>query len=346
LSVAIALNSRTPVIPGGGHGTIQEIRVANLDPKLFIEEQVRMISAAVGRNPAISALSGGVGSSAVTLIGSRALGDGLLACFIDNGLMREGEPERVVSLFGKLGVRVRLVDAREDFLEALKGIKAPEEKGEAVAQTLYKKVFGRLVRETGAKHLLQGTFLTEVDEAIGGIKRQQECFGYKILEPLVQLRQDGVRQVAEALGLPVSVYQGMPFPGTALAARVIGEATPERLALVRKATSITEECLASAGVFQCMAILHEDRVGGVRGSKREPGLQIEIRCWDIHDGRRAFPSRLDWETLEDLSLRILDEVPGVVSVTYHVAPKPPSAMEAAGDWNRGFARMEADPSCF
>jgi GMP synthase (glutamine-hydrolysing) len=313
--------------------------VANLDPKLFIAEQVRMISEAVGRNSAINALSGGVDSSTVTLIGNRALGDRLLTYFIDNGLMREGEPEQVVNLFEKLGVRVQLVDAREEFLKALKGIKDPEEKREAVTQTFYKKVFGRLVRETGAKHLLQGTILTDVDETIAGIKRQhnvfeqlginpEEAFGYKILEPLVQLRKDGVRKVAEALGLPASVYNRMPFPGPALAARVIGEATPERLALVRKATSITEECLASAGVFQCMAILHEDRVTGMRGSKREFGLQIEIRCWDTHDARRAFPTRLDWETLEDLSLRILDEVPGVVSVTYNIAPKPPSTMEA------------------
>ncbi len=318
---------------------IQEIPVASLDAKRFIEEQAKSISETVGGDTAINALSGGVDSSAVTLIGHKALGSRLLTYFIDNGLMREGEPDQVVRLFAGLGVRVQLIDAREEFMKALKGIEDPEEKREAVTQTFYKKVFGRLVRETGAKFLLQGTILTDVDETVAGIKRQhnvfeqlginpEEAFGYKILEPLVQLRKDGVRVVAEALGLPASVFRRMPFPGPALAARVIGEASPERLALVRKATAVTEDCLGSSGAFQCMAILHKDRVTGMREGKRDFGLQIEIRCWDTHDARRAFPTRLDWEVLENLSLRILDEVPGVVSVTYNIAPKPPSTMEA------------------
>jgi len=318
---------------------IQEIPAKSLEAKKFIEEQAALISQAVGSNVAINALSGGVDSSTVTLIGHKALGSRLKTYFVENGLMREGEPARVVSLFRDLGVEVELVDAREDFFKALKGITDPEEKREAVTQTFYKKVFGRLVRESGAKHLLQGTILTDVDETVAGIKRQhnvfeqlginpEEAFGYRILEPLVQLRKDGVRKVAEALGLPASVYNRMPFPGPALAARVIGEATPERIALVRKATAITEELLAASGAFQYMAILHEDRVTGMRDGKRDFGFQIEIRCWDSHDARRAFPTRLAWETLEDLSLRILDGVPGVVSVTYNIAPKPPSTMEA------------------
>jgi GMP synthase (glutamine-hydrolysing) len=319
--------------------TIQEIPATGLDSKKFIEEQANMIRKAVGKDPAINALSGGVDSSTVTLIGHKALGGHLKTYFIENGLMRQGEPERVVALFRDLGVHVQLVDAREEFIGALKGIKDPEEKREAVTQTFYKKVFGRLVRETGAKCLLQGTILTDVDETVAGIKRQhnvfeqlginpEEAFGYKILEPLVQLRKDGVRKVAEALGLPASVYSRMPFPGPALAARIIGEVTAERLSLVRKATAITEETLGSIGAFQCMAILHEDRVTGMRNGKRDFGMQIEVRCWDSLDARRAIPTRIEWETLEHLSLRILDEVPGVVSVTYNIAPKPPSTMEA------------------
>jgi GMP synthase (glutamine-hydrolysing) len=318
---------------------IQEILAKNLDTKKFIEEQAKAINDAVGQNLAINALSGGVDSSAVTMIGHKALGDRLKTYFINNGLMREGEPESVVSLFRDMGVHVQLIDAREEFFKALKGIKDPEEKREAITQTFYKKVFGRLVRESGARHLLQGTILTDVDETVAGIKRQhnvfeqlginpEEAFGYRILEPLVQLRKDGVRKVAEALGLPESVYNRMPFPGPALSARVIGEATPERIALVRKATAITEEVLASAEAFQYMAILHEDRVTGMRDGKRDFGLQIEIRCWDSLDARRAVPTRLEWEILEHLSLRILDEVPNVVSVTYNIASKPPSTMEA------------------
>jgi GMP synthase (glutamine-hydrolysing) len=318
---------------------IQEIPAASLDPVKFIEEQARAIRDAVGQNPAINALSGGVDSATVTMIGHKALGDGLKTFFVQNGLMREGEPERIVAIFRELGVHVQLVDARDEFLSALKGIKDPEEKREAITQTFYKKVFGRLVRETGAKHLLQGTILTDVDETVAGIKRQhnvfaqlginpEDAFGYKILEPLVQLRKDGVRKVAEAAGLPASIFKRMPFPGPALAARVIGEVTAEKLELVRKATAITEDILASSGAFQYMAILHEDRVTGMRDGKRDFGLQIEIRCWDSLDARRAIPTRLDWEVLENLSLKILEGVPGVVSVTYNIAPKPPSTMEA------------------
>jgi GMP synthase (glutamine-hydrolysing) len=318
--------------------TIREIPTSSLDPQQFIAEQVKQISSAVGSGLSINALSGGVDSSTVTLLGHKALGDRLKTYFIDNALMREGEPKKVVSLFKELGVHVELVDARDEFLRALKGITDPEEKREAVTQTFYKHVFGRLVRGSGARHLLQGTILTDVDETVAGIKRQhnvfeqlgidpQEAFGYQIIEPLIQIRKDGVRKVAKALGLPSSIYQRMPFPGPALAARVIGEATPERIALARRATAITEAELASTGAFQYMAILHEDRVTGMRNGRREFGCQIEIRCWESVDARAATPTRLPWETLENLSRRILAEVPGVVSVTYNIAPKPPSTME-------------------
>ena len=316
----------------------KELKTADLDASKFIAEKVAEISAAVGDGPAINALSGGVDSSTVTMLGHQALGDRLKTYFIENGLMREGEPQRVISLFASLGVRVELVDARERFFAALKGLTDPEEKREAVTQTFYKDVFAKLVRESGAKYLLQGTILTDVDETVAGIKRQhnvfeqlgidpQEAFGYQIIEPLAQLRKDGVRKVAAALGLPASVYQRMPFPGPALAARVIGEVTPERIALVRQATAITEEELADTKAFQCMAILHNDRVTGMRGGRRDYGLQIEIRCWDSVDARTATPTRLPYDVLERLSGRILNEVPGVVSVTYHIAPKPPSTME-------------------
>jgi len=318
---------------------IKEITVAQLDTNEFIREKAAEISRIVGNGVAINALSGGVDSSAVTMLGHKALGDRLKTYFIDNGIMREGEPQEIVSVFKKLGVKVEIVDAQDEFFSALKGITDPEEKREAITQTFYKKVFGNLVKKSGAKHLLQGTILTDVDETVAGIKRQhnvfeqlgidpQEAFGYKIIEPLVQLRKDGVRKVAEACGLPVSIFNRMPFPGPALSARVIGEATRERIALVRKATVILEEELASVKAFQYMAILHNDRVTGMRDNKREFGQQIEIRCWDSIDARQARPTRLDFSVLEKLAGRMLKEVPGVVSVTYNIATKPPSTMEA------------------
>jgi len=318
---------------------VKEITARDLNPKEFIQEKAAEISRIVGNGIAINALSGGVDSSTVTMLGHKALGNRLKTYFINNGIMREGEPQQIVAVFKKLGVNVEIVEAQDEFFSALKGISDPEEKREAITQTFYKKVFGNLVKKSGAKYLLQGTILTDIDETVAGIKRQhnvfaqlgivpQEAFGYKIIEPLVQLRKDGVRKVAEALGLPASTFKRMPFPGPALSARVIGEATPERIALVRKATAIVEEELRSSGAFQYLAILHQDRVTGMRNNKREFGQQIEIRCWDSLDARQAKPTRLDFATLEKLAERMVSEVPGVVSVTYNIATKPPSTMEA------------------
>jgi len=318
---------------------IEEIAAQELNTDRFIEEKVDEIRAAVGEGMAINALSGGVDSSTVTLLGHRALGKQLKTIFVDNGLMREQEPDRVVGAFQRLGVLVEIVDARAEFFAALKGVTDPEAKREAITQTFYRNVFGRIVRESGAKSLLQGTILTDVDETVAGIKRQhnvfaqlgidpQEAFGYHIIEPLIQLRKDGVRMVGKALGLPDEISNRIPFPGPALSARVIGEATPERIETVRKATAVVERLLGGTGAFQYLAILHEDRVTGMRDGERDFGQQIEVRCWDSLDARTATPTQLSFEILEKLALEIIREVPGVVSVTYNLAPKPPSTIEA------------------
>jgi len=318
---------------------IREITAEELKPEQFIEEQVEKIRDTVGDGTAINALSGGVDSSTVTMLGHKALGDRLKTVFIDNGIMREGEPERVAGIFRNLGVNVEIVNAQDEFFAALQGITDPEEKREAITQTFYKKVFGRIVRESGAKYLLQGTILTDVDETAAGIKRQhnvfeqigidpQEAFGYHIIEPLIQLRKDGVRIVGKALGLPEELFQRIPFPGPALAARLIGEVTRERIETVRRATAIVERLLNDTGAFQYMAILHQDRVTGMRNGRREFGQQIEIRCWDSVDARTARPTRLSFELLEKLAEEITTNVPGVVSVTYNIATKPPSTIEA------------------
>ncbi|MFW5874718.1 MAG: ATP-binding protein [bacterium] len=318
---------------------VTEITLEELDTESFINEKTEEIRRIVGDGRAINALSGGVDSSTVTMLGHRALGDRLKTVFIENGLMREGEAEQVVEFFRDLGVPVEVVDAREEFFTALKGVTDPEEKREAITRTFYREVFGRLVRESGAKHLIQGTILTDIDETVAGIKRQhnvfeqlgidpQEAFGYSIIEPLIQLRKAGVRKVGKALGLPEELFNRIPFPGPALAARVVGEATPERIEIVRKATGIVEQLLSGSGAFQYTAILHEDRVTGMRDGKRDFGLQIEVRCWDSVDARTAAPTRLSFDTLERLGKEITTEVPGVVSVTYNIASKPPSTIEA------------------
>jgi GMP synthase (glutamine-hydrolysing) len=318
---------------------IDEITALQLDGERFIGEQIRAIRAQVGEARAINALSGGVDSSTVTILGHRALGTQLKTVFIDNGLMREREPEQIASVFAGLGIPVEIVDARQAFFAALKGVTDPEEKREAITQTFYRDVFGRIVKESGARFLLQGTILTDVDETVAGIKRQhnvfaqlgidpEESFGYQIIEPLIQLRKDGVRKLGRALGLPDEVSERIPFPGPALAARVIGEAAPERIETVRKATAVVERLLEGSGAFQYMAILHEDRVTGMRDGKRDFGQQIEVRCWDSVDARTATPTQLSFETLEQLARDIVSEVPGVVSVTYNITTKPPSTMEA------------------
>ena len=318
---------------------VQEITAEDLHPEQFIADTVEEIKTAVGDGIAINALSGGVDSSTVTMLGHRALSDRLKTVFIENGLMRQDEPESVVALFQQLGITVDVVDAREEFFSALRGITDPEEKREAITQTFYRNVFGRIVRESGAKFLLQGTILTDVDETVAGIKRQhnvfeqlgidpQAAFGYRILEPLIQLRKDGVRKIGEALGLPAEMFNRIPFPGPALSARVIGAVNPERIETVRKATTVVERLLNDQGAFQYMAILHEDRVTGMRDGKRDFGRQIEVRCWDSIDARVATPTRLPFELLERVAAEILAEVPGIVSVTYNIAPKPPSTIEA------------------
>ncbi len=317
---------------------IKEIKIEDLKPEKFIEEKIQEISSEVGKGLAINALSGGVDSSTVTMLGHRALGNRLKTYFIDNGLMREKEPEYVVSLFRDLGVKVELIDAKRSFFQALKGITDPEQKREAITQTFYKEIFGKLVKQTGAKYLLQGTNYTDVEETVAGIKRQHNVldqlgidtkkrFGYKVIEPLIQLRKSAIREVAKALGLPEEIYKRIPFPGPGLATRVIGEVTPENIDIVRKATKIVEEELKNTKAFIYFPVLHKDKVTGIRNNQREFGFQIEIRCWDSKEGKTGEPTQIPYEILKKLAQRITTEVSGVVSVTYNITTKPPSTIE-------------------
>lgn len=307
------------------------------DSKRFIEQQVAELKKAVGSGTAINALSGGVDSSVCTVIGHRALGNQLKTFLIDNALMREGELERVVSIFHKIGIPVELVDARAEFLGALKGITDPEQKRCAITNAFYKDIFGKLVRKTGAKFLIHGTILTDIEETVAGIKRQhnilaqlgidpQKEYGYQVLEPLKTLRKDGVRAVAAALGLPDEITRRIPFPGPALAARIVGEVTEERLKTVRAATTIVEGELGTSGAFQYFAVLLNDYATGIRGGKREFGQIIVVRCINSVDAREATVTQLPWKKLEDICRRIV-EIPGVNRCLYDLTPKPPATVE-------------------
>lgn len=303
----------------------------------FVENQIDCLRQAVDGGLAINALSGGVDSSVVTALGYQALGNRLHTVFIDNALMREGEPQRVVAAFAEIGIPVELIDAREEFLAALAGLTDPEEKRNAITSTFYSKVFGRLVRQTGARFLLHGTILTDIEESVAGIKRQhnilsqlgidpQKEYGYQVLEPLAQLRKDGVRELARLLGLPPSITERIPFPGPALAARIVGEVTPERLATVRAATSIVEEELADTKCFQYMAVLLEDKATGIRNGRREFGQIVVVRAVDSLDAREASVVEVPWPTLHRISQRIT-AIPGVNRCLYDLTPKPPATIE-------------------
>jgi len=308
-----------------------------MDAKQFVETQVAQLRETVGDGIAINALSGGVDSSVVTVLGHQALGERLKTYFIDNALMREGEPQRVVRLFADMGIPVELIDARAEFLAALAGLTDPEEKRNAVTDTFYSKVFARLVKESGAKFLMHGTILTDIEETVAGIKRQHNIlaqlgidpearYGYQVLEPLKTLRKDGVRAVARALGLPDELANRIPFPGPALATRIVGEVTEQRLATVRRATAIVEEELADSGAFQYMAVLLNDRATGIRDGKREFGQIIVVRCIDSLDARTATPVEVPWEKLHRICRRITD-IEGVNRCLYDLTPKPPATVE-------------------
>ncbi len=303
----------------------------------FVDSQIVQLKETVGDATAINALSGGVDSSVVTVLAHRALGNQLKTYFVDSALMRKAEPERVVKIFADMGIVVELIDARAEFLAALKGLTDPEEKRNAVTNTFYAKVFSRLVKETGAKFLLHGTILTDIEETVAGIKRQhnileqigidpQKAYGYTVIEPLKTLRKDGVREVAKVLNLPAEITRRIPFPGPALATRIVGEVTEQRLQTVRTATAIVEEELGDSDAFQYLAVLLGDKATGIRDGKREFGDIVVVRCIESVDARTATATELDWPKLNKICGRIT-EVPGINRCLYDLTPKPPATVE-------------------
>jgi len=303
----------------------------------FIEEKIQEIKATVGSERVISALSGGVDSSACTVLAHRAIGDNLKVIFIDDGLMREKEPENVSKIFSDLGIKVDIVDAQEEFFQALKGKVDPEEKRKAFRNIFY-TVFGREVLKSEAKFLVQGTIATDIIETQGGVKTQhnileqigidpEKGYGFKVVEPIKELFKPQVREVAKALGLPEMIHQRMPFPGPGLATRVIGEVTPERVSIVRKATQIVEDEIESLKPFQAFAVLMSDKGTGIESGQRKFGDVIIIRSVESKDAMTAEPSQVPWETLMNISKRITGELPEVVRVAYEITPKPPATIE-------------------
>ena len=307
-----------------------------MDARRFVAEKTEEIQQAVGEERALVALSGGVDSSVVAVLGHRAIGKQLAAVFIDDGLMREGEGEMVTQAFADEGIEVEILDRAEDFFAALAGLTDPEDKRKAFRDTFY-KTLGAAVRDSGAKFMLQGTIAPDILETKGGVKTQHNVleqigldpgsYGLQILEPVRELFKPQVREVARELGLPESICERMPFPGPGLATRVIGEVTAERVATERAATVIVEEELAELRPFQCMAVLLNDRATGLRDGKRAFGQIVVVRSVESEDAMTATPTEVGWDKLRRLQERICAEVPGVVKVLYDLTPKPPSTIE-------------------
>ena len=305
--------------------------------KSFTEEKIAEIKSTVGGQTAISALSGGVDSSVCTVLAWMALGDRLKVIFIDDGLMREGEPQQVQEIFGRRGIKVNIVNVQEEFFAALAGKLDPEEKRKAFRQAFY-TVFGREVLNSGGKFLVQGTIAADIIETKGGVKTQhnileqigidpQKGFGFRVIEPIKELFKPEVRKVAQALGLPAGIYARMPFPGPGLMARVLGEVTPERVAVVRKATQIVEKEIKALKPFQAFAVLMSDMGTGIEKGRRKFGHVIIIRSVESRDAMKAKPTRIPWPLLMKISGRIIKQIPSVTRVAYELTSKPPATIE-------------------
>ncbi|MGD0056380.1 MAG: glutamine-hydrolyzing GMP synthase [Methanomassiliicoccales archaeon] len=291
---------------------------------------------------AIIACSGGVDSTTAAVLASRAIGNRLLAVYVDTGLMRKGETEVVSETLRTLGVNFTLIDASDEFFEALEGFVEPERKRKVIGEKFI-RIFERVAREFNAEYLVQGTIAPDWIESgdklrdtikshhnVGGLPRDMKL---KLVEPMRDLYKDEVRTVARYLGVDVSERQ--PFPGPALAIRIMGEVTRESAEIVRTACAIVEEELEKASdqgkmerPWQYFAVLLPVKSVGVQGDRRAYGRTIAVRAVDSIDGMSAAYSKIPHEVLEMISVRITNEMKDKVNrVVYDITNKPPATIE-------------------
>jgi GMP synthase (glutamine-hydrolysing) len=302
-----------------------------VDANAFIEEATATLKGQVGGGKALIALSGGVDSSVCAIIAHRAIGDRLVPVYVDTGLMRKGETDRIREIFSFM--KPRIVDASDQFFAALKGVTDPELKRKAVGETFI-RVFEQVAKSLDVDYLIQGTIYPDRIESEGGIKSHHNVGGLPsvmdfkgIIEPIADLYKDEVRDVARALDLPAEISERMPFPGPGLSVRVIGEVTREKVAIVREANAIVEEELVKQyHPWQCLAALLEKGTG-VKGDNRCHGWIIAVRAVESRDAMTANHMELPWETLNRMSSRITSEIPSVARVVYDITPKPPATIE-------------------
>jgi len=301
----------------------------------FIEEKVAEIKNTVGDGKAIIALSGGVDSSAAAILAHKALGDRLHAVFVDTGFMRKGEPEFVVKTFRDgFGLNLHYVEVGERFFKELKGVTDPEEKRKIIGR-VFIEVFEEVAKEINADFLIQGTIAPDWIESKGKIKSHHNVGGLperlklELIEPLRDLYKDEVRELAKELGLPEKIYNRMPFPGPGLAVRVLGEVTPEKVAIVREANAIVEEEIEKAGLkpWQAFAVLLGVKTVGVQGDIRAYKETIAVRVVESLDGMTANAMNVPFDVLQRIAFRVTGEIPAVGRVLYDVTNKPPATIE-------------------
>ncbi|MEV7183107.1 glutamine-hydrolyzing GMP synthase [Kitasatospora sp. NPDC093102] len=317
-----------------------------------VEEQIALIREQVGDKRAICGLSGGVDSAVAAALVNKAIGDRLTCVYVDHGLMRKGETEQVEKDFvAATGVQLKVVDASERFLNALKGVTDPEEKRKIIGREfirVFEQAQAEIIAEAGehgesVDFLVQGTLYPDVVESGGGtgtanIKSHHNVGGlpedlqFQLVEPLRKLFKDEVRMVGQELGLPEEIVQRQPFPGPGLGIRIVGEVTKDRLDLLRDADAIAREELTAAGldreIWQCPVVLLADvRSVGVQGDGRTYGHPIVLRPVSSEDAMTADWSRLPYDVLAKISTRITNEVRDVNRVVVDVTSKPPGTIE-------------------
>jgi GMP synthase (glutamine-hydrolysing) len=314
----------------------------------IIDEQVERIRAQVGGKQVICGLSGGVDSAVAAALVQRAIGTQLTCVFVDHGLLRAGEAEQVERDFvGATGVKLKVVDATDQFLGALAGVSDPEEKRKVIGREFIRS-FEAAAREIVAEgesveFLVQGTLYPDVVESGGGtgtanIKSHHNVGGlpddlqFALVEPLRTLFKDEVRRVGEQLGLPPEIVWRQPFPGPGLGIRIVGEVTADRLDVLRRADFIARAELTAAGldrdIWQCPVVLLADvRSVGVQGDGRTYGHPVVLRPVSSEDAMTADWTRVPYEVLEKISTRITNEVREVNRVVLDVTSKPPGTIE-------------------
>jgi GMP synthase (glutamine-hydrolysing) len=315
----------------------------------IVEEQVRRIREQVGEGNVICGLSGGVDSSVAALLVHRAIGDQLTCVFVDHGLMRKDEGEQVIKTFrDTFKVPLVAVDAERRFLDKLKGVTEPEAKRKAIGAEfirVFEEEASRLAGdgEDGARFLVQGTLYSDVIESGGGtgaatIKSHHNVGGlpddlqFELVEPLRALFKDEVRAVGAELGLPERLVWRQPFPGPGLAIRVVGgEATRERLDVLREADHILQDEIRKAGLYrelwQSFCVLPDVRTVGVQGDERTYGYVVVVRAVTSDDAMTADWARLPYDLLETIASRMINELREVNRVVLDITSKPPGTIE-------------------